>query len=128
MRGAGGVCDRRTTVKTDELLRRLALNDENAVRAATGGPSDDALDAKTTALVRLAALLSIGAPAISCRTTVETARAAGASEEEIVGVLVAIGPAVGAARLVDAAPRLALAADYHVEGLDDVGLSLPEIG
>ena len=115
-------------MKTDELLRRLALNDEHAVRCAIGDAPASALDTKTTALVRLAALLSIGAAAVSCRTTVERARAAGASEEEIVGVLVAIGPAVGAARLVEAAPRLALAADYHVEGLDDVGLGLPETG
>jgi 4-carboxymuconolactone decarboxylase len=106
-------------VKTDELLRRLALNDETTVRAAIAARPDATLDAKTSALVRLGALLSVGGAVVLCRTAVETARAAGASDEEIVGVLVTIGPALGAARLVDAAPRLALAADYEVEGLDD---------
>ena len=73
----------------EELLRRLALNDENVVRSAvgadplplSGGPE---LDAKTNALVRLAALLSIGAATSSCRAAVECARAAGASDAEIV--------------------------------------------
>jgi alkylhydroperoxidase/carboxymuconolactone decarboxylase family protein YurZ len=107
-------------VKNDELLRRLALNDEKTVRSAIGADSaTEALDSKTAALVRLAALLSVGAPTVSCRATVEAARANGASDEEIVGVLVAVGPAVGAARLVDAAPRLALAIDCDVEGLDE---------
>jgi alkylhydroperoxidase/carboxymuconolactone decarboxylase family protein YurZ len=111
-------------VKNDELLRRLALNDENTVRSAIGAGAAAqsafaALDAKTAALVRLAALLAVGAATVSCRATVEVARATGASDEEIVGVLVAVGPAVGAARLVDAAPRLALAIDCDLEGLDD---------
>ena len=34
------------------------------------------------------------------------------------GVLLAVGPAVGAARLVNAAPMLALAIDYDVEDVD----------
>jgi 4-carboxymuconolactone decarboxylase len=113
-------------MRTDELLRRLALNDKRIVAAAVGaGPVHESLsgqlDPKTTALVRLAALLSVGAATVSCRATVEEARATGATEEEIVDVLLAIGPAIGAARLVEAAPRLALAIDYDVEegeGLD----------
>ena len=78
------------------------------------------LDAKTTALVRLAALLSIGAATSSCRAAVECARAAGATDAEIVGVLVAVAPAVGGARVVGAAPRLALAIDYDVEDVAEV--------
>jgi alkylhydroperoxidase/carboxymuconolactone decarboxylase family protein YurZ len=112
-------------VDAEELLRRLALSDEKAVCAAVGArplaPATTwALDAKTAALVRLAALLALGAPTASCRATVELARAGGASDQEIVGVLLAVAPAVGAARVVGAAPRLALAIDYDVEGLDDV--------
>jgi alkylhydroperoxidase/carboxymuconolactone decarboxylase family protein YurZ len=111
-------------VKTDELLRRLALNDEQTVRSAigagtgTGTAAVASLDDKTRALVRLGALLSVGAATVSCRSTVEFARAAGATDEELVGVLLAVGPAVGAARLVTAAPMLALAIDYDVEDVD----------
>jgi 4-carboxymuconolactone decarboxylase len=112
-------------VDAEELLRRLALNDENVVRSAvgadplplSGGPE---LDAKTEALVRLAALLSIGAATSSCRAAVECAHAARATDAEIVGVLVAVAPAVGGARVVGAAPRLALAIDYDVEDVAEV--------
>ncbi|MGZ6640898.1 MAG: carboxymuconolactone decarboxylase family protein [Solirubrobacteraceae bacterium] len=79
-----------------------------------------ALDPKTSALVRLAALLSLGAATASCRATVDLARAAGATDAEIVGVLVSVAPAVGEARVVGAAPRLALAIDYDVEDVDEV--------
>src|SRR4051794_18009660 len=109
-------------MRLDELLRRLALDDEHAVRAATGpevmsgdGP---VLEPKTRALVRLAALLAIGATTASCRGAAERARVAGASDEELVGVLMAVGPVVGAARVVEAAPRLALAIDYDVGQAD----------
>jgi 4-carboxymuconolactone decarboxylase len=111
-------------VHAEELLRRFALNDEKTVGAAVGGrtaalDAGHALDAKTAALVRLAALLSVGAATTSCRVGVETARANGATDEEIVGVLVAVAPAVGAARVVGAAPRLALAIDYDVAEVTD---------
>jgi 4-carboxymuconolactone decarboxylase len=111
-------------VDAEELLRRLALNDENVVRSAVSADSRSLgsgrdLDAKTNALVRLAALLSIGAATTSCRATVEVARAAGATDSEIVSVLLAVAPAVGGARVVDAAPRLALAIDYDVEDVDE---------
>ena len=109
----------------EELLRRLALNDENVVRSAVGAGTRSLcqglhLDAKTTALVRLAALLSVGAATCSCRPAVEFARAVGATDAEIVGVLVAIAPAVGGARVVGSAPRLALAIDYDVEDIAEV--------
>jgi 4-carboxymuconolactone decarboxylase len=112
-------------VDAAELLRRLALNDENVVRSAVGadppslsdGPD---LDGKTNALVGLAALLSIGGATSSCRAAVERARASGATDAEIVGVLVAVAPVVGGARVVGAAPRLALAIDYDVEDVAEV--------
>src|SRR4051812_11837709 len=110
-------------VQVEELLRRLALNDEEAVRRTVSATRPfapaGALDAKTGALVRLAALLSADAATASCRSTVECAHAAGATDEEIVGVLVEGAPVGRAARPVAAAPRLALAIDYDVEGADE---------
>lgn len=99
--------------RVERTLRRLALNDERSLRSALADPgmaSD--LDAKSRALIRLGALLSVGAATVSLRCTVELAAAAGASEEEIVGVLVAIAPAVGHARVVGVAPNLGLALGY----------------
>jgi 4-carboxymuconolactone decarboxylase len=113
----------RGAVDVIELLRRLALNDEPTVRRAVSGTPGEpgyagVLEPKAAALVRLGSLLSVGATTASCRVTVDVARAAGASDEEIVAVLVAVAPVVGGARLVAAAPRLALAIDYDVEDVD----------
>lgn len=100
-----------------ELLRRLSLNDERAVRAALSGVPTSAptLDRRTEALVELAGVLACGAPTAACRVAVEKARGARASDDEIVSVLVAIAPTLGAARLVATVPALALAIDYDVE-------------
>ena len=102
--------------RVERTLRRLALSDERYLRSALADPgiSSD-LDAKTQALIRLGALLAIGAATVSLRMTVELAAAAGASDDEIVGVLLAITPAVGQARVVGVAPHLALALGYDVE-------------
>ena len=103
--------------RVERGLRRLALSDERTVRSvlAEPAPSPRQLDAKGQALVHLGALLSIGAATVSLRCTVELAYAAGATEEEIFDVLLVIGPAVGHARMVAAAPRLALALGYDVD-------------
>jgi alkylhydroperoxidase/carboxymuconolactone decarboxylase family protein YurZ len=103
----------------EELLRRLALNDEKSVGMVLGsgsGPSEGVgLVPKVDLLVRLGALVAVGAATASLRRTVEQASAAGASEAEIVGVLVAVAPTVGMARVVATAPKLATAIGYDAE-------------
>jgi len=105
--------------QTEQLLRRLALNDEKlvaSVLARTAGEgSPPALGRKAEALVQIGALLSVGASTTSLRWTVELAQSTGATDEEILGVLVAIGPAIGLARMVAEAPRLALALGYEMD-------------
>ena len=73
---------------------------------------------KVDLLVRLGALLAVGASTASLRRTVQLAQAAGATEEEIVGVLIAVAPTVGLARVVASAPKLSLAIGYEPEGED----------
>jgi 4-carboxymuconolactone decarboxylase len=102
----------------EDLLRRLAFNDEKALRMALtgrGGDGRSRLNHKEEQLVRLAALLAVGATTPSLRATVGQASAAGATSSEIVGVLVAVGPAIGLARLVASAARLAMAIGYDLE-------------
>ncbi len=103
----------------EELLRRLALNDERSIASVlTGGPgagTGTPLNPKVDALVRLGALLAVEATTTSLRPTVELASSLGATEDEIVAVLVAVGPAVGLARLVTTAPRLAVAIGYDLD-------------
>jgi 4-carboxymuconolactone decarboxylase len=105
--------------EVERLLRLLALNDEESVgKVLAGGPDPIdgmALRPKVDLLVRLGALLALGAATSSLQTAVERAIEAGASEAEIVGVLVAVAPAVGLARVVSTAPRLAAAIGYDLE-------------
>lgn len=111
----------------EDLLRRLALNDEGVLGSRFGTGFADAerseLDAKALALVRLAALVALDSAPASYQWTVTTALAAGATDEEIVGVLAALVPIAGLARVVSAAPGLALALGYDIdralESLDD---------
>ncbi len=106
--------------EAERLLRRLALNDEKSVEMVLVGGIErevaTALRPKDDLLVRLGALLALGAATTSLRSTVQHAIEAGATEAEIVGVLVAVAPAVGLARVVSTAPRLAVAIGYDLEG------------
>lgn len=104
--------------RVERSLRRLALSDEGSLRSVVadpGMPGAGDLDAKAQALVALAALLSVGAAVASLRRAVELVYAASGSEDEVLGVLLAIAPAVGHARVVGVAPKLALALGYDLE-------------
>jgi alkylhydroperoxidase/carboxymuconolactone decarboxylase family protein YurZ len=106
--------------EVERLLRLLALNDEESLgRVLAVAPdrvSMPSLNRKVDLLVRLGALLALGAATASLRATVDRAIAAGATEAEIADVLVAVAPAVGQARVVATAPRLAVALGYDLEG------------
>jgi 4-carboxymuconolactone decarboxylase len=101
------------------VLSRLALSDERFIETELGMGLDTVeisqLDAKTHALVRLGAALAIDAAPSSYQSAVEPALAAGASIDDIVGTLIAVAPTVGIARVVSAAPELALALGYDVD-------------
>jgi alkylhydroperoxidase/carboxymuconolactone decarboxylase family protein YurZ len=107
----------------EQVLRRLAAADEGllgSVMAPTPeGPTEDstveALDRRTKALIRLAALLVLGAPTTSVQWAVELASAAGAGVETLTGVLLAAAPAAGSAQVAESAPRLALALGFDLE-------------
>jgi alkylhydroperoxidase/carboxymuconolactone decarboxylase family protein YurZ len=105
--------------RAEEGLRRLTLGDPGFVAMITRaeGPASDIahLDARTDALVKIAALIALDAPPSSYRTAVEAALRAGAELDDLLAVLAAVGGTVGSARLVSGAPRIALAAGYDVE-------------
>ena len=106
-------------IEYQERLRSLALNDDAFVQSVLGMGQDtikaSRLDPKTHALVRLAALLAVDAAPSSYHASAQCALAAGASIDEIVGILIAVAPAVGLARVVSAAPDLAFALGYDVD-------------
>jgi alkylhydroperoxidase/carboxymuconolactone decarboxylase family protein YurZ len=102
----------------ETTLTKLAIADEAYYQALLSGETNNVaeshLDEKTHALVRLGALVAIDATAPGYMWAVEAARRRGASEDEIVGCLIAAIPAVGVANAVAAAPKLALALGYDV--------------
>jgi 4-carboxymuconolactone decarboxylase len=107
------------TVRFEETLRRLAMIDEGFAEEQAGlglglaGAS--ALDPKTAALLQVAVLVAIGSPAVCLEWSTGRALAAGASEEEIADVLLAIAPVAGLGRVVCAAPDVAIALGYDTE-------------
>jgi 4-carboxymuconolactone decarboxylase len=100
-------------------LRCMALKDDAYISSVLciDGRNIEAsdLDPKVHALVRLAASLSLGASQVCYQSDVEAAELAGASVDEIVGVLIALAPSVGLPRVVSAAPRIALALGYDID-------------
>ena len=102
----------------DDQLRRLSLNDESLIESVLGShgnTASPAIDPKTAALVRLAALLAMDAETPSYQWAVSEAIACGATQEELVGVLLTAAPALGQARVVSAAPKLGLALGHDVQ-------------
>lgn len=100
-------------------LRSLSVNDERFIESVVSMQLDNVeasgLDPKTHALVRLGALIALDAAPASYQWDVGMALSAGATVEDVVGVLIAVAPTVGLARLVSAAPELALAVGYDVD-------------
>jgi 4-carboxymuconolactone decarboxylase len=101
-----------------EHLRRLAMHDEALLEAiAVGGSSFAAsvIDERTAALVRVAATIAVDAAPASFQHAVALALMAGATSDEIVASLEAVTPVTGASRVVQCAPKVALALGYDVD-------------
>ncbi|HEY1510789.1 MAG TPA: carboxymuconolactone decarboxylase family protein [Solirubrobacteraceae bacterium] len=79
-------------------------------RAGTG------LDARTFALVKLAALVALDAPPASYARQIATAIESGVTAEDCLGVLKAIAPQVGGPRVIAAAPEILVAMGLSADG------------
>ena len=105
---------------TREALAGLALGDPELLLEGLEMRAEmqqrSGLDARSFALVKIAALIALDAPPASYLWQVGNALDAGCTAGEILGVLRAIAPQVGGPRTVAAAPELMVA----------LGLSLPE--
>ncbi len=103
----------------EERLRRLGIQDEDVIESLFATRLDNreasGLDAKTHALVRLGALLALGAAPVSFHCNVQAAIVAGATDEEIVGTLIAVAPVIGMARVISATPKVALPMGYDID-------------
>ena len=120
MRGqtaAGRICagaDGR--VQTASAAARRARRRLLDALAVEGGPrTTSVIDEKTAALVRVAATIAVDAAPHSFQHAIALALAAGATSDEIVASLEAVTPVTGAARVVQCAPKVALALGYDVD-------------
>ena len=106
------------TVRFQETLRRLAMIDEgfveNEAQLGMGPVTASVLEPKTVALLQIGASVAIGSPAVCLEWSTGRALAAGATEDEIAGVLLAIAPVTGLSRIVAAAPEVAAALGYDI--------------
>ena len=104
--------------KHETTLCRIAIADDAYVdellSSERANLAASTLDSKTHALVRLGSLIAIDAESPAYMWTIQAARRAGASDDEIVGCLLAAMPTLGVARIVAAAPKLALALGFDV--------------
>ena len=109
----------------EETLRKLAIRDDALVDLLTSdcraNLAASRLGESTHALVRIGALVGVDAAPPSYMEVVECARRCDTTVDEIVGVLIAVMPAIGVVRVVSAAPKLGLALGY------DVGTALEEM-
>jgi len=105
---------------TRGVLAALTMGDPDLLAAGlelrAEWKAKSGLDARGYALVKLAALIALDAPPASYLWQVSNALDAGATPEDLIGVLIAIAPQVGGPKVVAAAPELMVA----------LGLSLPD--
>jgi 4-carboxymuconolactone decarboxylase len=73
------------------------------------------LDPETLMLVRIAALAAVDAPPVSYLLNLEAASAVGIDAEQVRGVLAAIAPIVGTARIASATGKIVDALEVEME-------------
>ena len=81
--------------------------------------SASSLDDKTLMLVRIAALAAVGAAPVSYLLNLEAAGDAGLDPDEVRGVLAAIAPIVGTARIASATGNIVKALAIAIEVADE---------
>ncbi len=102
-----------------DALRGVAQHEagalEGLLKARAENLEASGLDARTHALVSIAALIAAGAAPASYVFQVGFALEAGVTPEEILGLLVALNPMVGNLRIVAAASEIATALGIDLE-------------
>jgi alkylhydroperoxidase/carboxymuconolactone decarboxylase family protein YurZ len=106
------------TPRFQETLRRLAMIDEGFVEHEVGLGLDltgaSALDPRTATLLQVGVSVALGSLGVCLEWSTGRALAAGATEDEIADVLLAIAPVAGLGRVAAAAPDVATALGYDI--------------
>jgi alkylhydroperoxidase/carboxymuconolactone decarboxylase family protein YurZ len=91
------------------LLRQLAEATD-----ASSATDHSPLEPRIRALVRIGAAVCEAAPTSTLETLVGEARAAGATENEVLGSFFCVASVAGEPRVVAATPRISLALGYDI--------------
>ncbi len=110
---------REKMTNAEAMLRGLAKVEPDVVESLLDMQIENldtsGLDAKTYAMVKIAALVSLDAPPASYAWQVSLAPESGVTEADMLGVLVALAPTIGFARIASAARKLSFALGYQIE-------------
>jgi alkylhydroperoxidase/carboxymuconolactone decarboxylase family protein YurZ len=87
---------------------------EQLAKMTTDSIEASGLDPKTLMLVRIAGLIAVDAPPASYLLNVGIAGEAGVDAEQVQGVLIALAPIVGTARIASAATKLVRALNLAI--------------
>lgn len=103
----------------ETTLLRLTIGEPHLLAAMVNSGDDETgpirLDERSEALVQIGALVALDAPATAYGNAVQSALEAGATLDDLVAVLYAVAVSVGSAKIVSAAPKIAITAGYDVE-------------
>lgn len=102
-----------TPITVPPALRGLADHEPTAIAALrdmrVALEQRSGLDERTIELVRLGALVALGAPEESFTAHVKRAQTVGASRDDIWGAVLVVAPLVGVPRLIHAVPAITAA-------------------
>ncbi len=76
---------------------------------------ESGLDPRTHSLCRLATLVAIDAPVASYAWQISVAEESGVTIDDFIGVLIALTPTIGFAKIVAAASKLAVLYDIEID-------------
>jgi len=101
-----------TTETETPVLDLLSKMTADSIEAST-------LDEKILMQVRIAALVAMDAPPASYLMNLGVAREIGITEEHVRGVLTAVAPIVGTARVASATTNIVRALAFAIESVED---------
>src|SRR4051794_32847931 len=105
---------------TRDAFAGLSIGDVEVLESAVGlretNRESSGLDGRTFALVKIAALIAVDAPACSYAREVTNALEEGVTPEELLGVLHAVAPQVGGPRVMAAALEIMAAMGVPLSG------------
>lgn len=100
----------RAPIRMPDALKALSMHDPGAVEALRTMRLElerrSELDVKSIELVRIGALMGLGAPSGSYEAHVRRAVEVGATRGEIWGAVMSVAPLVGVPRLMEAIPAI----------------------